>query len=110
MKIVKTYDRTGKKIELPVERFIVRTMEEGKERIMTPNQTAVFIAIDEWWKKFGFGPTVENIMFVTGDKSRSNIHRIMKRLCELGVCKRTPRAARSIRPTYLRLRDIDLGQ
>ena len=107
MVIIKTYNKSGTKVLLECDKFLVRTMEEGLERIMTENQSNVYIAIDEIWKKYGFGPTVENIQFMTGDRSRSNVHRIMKRLCDIGVCKRIPNRARSIRPSYLKLYKID---
>jgi len=107
MKLV-TYNKHGTKVELDVARFIIRTHEEGLERLMTENQMNVYIAIDEFWKKYGFGPTVENLQYMTGDKSRSNVHRIMKRLVDLGVCKQTPRRARSIRPSYIKLYKLDV--
>jgi len=106
--LLRTYRADGSMVELEVERFIVRTHEEALERLMTQNQMSVYIAIDEFWKKYGFGPTVENIQFMTGDRSRSNIHRIMRRLVELGVCKQTPRRARSIRPSYIKLYKVDM--
>ena len=74
---------------------------------MTPRQKDIFLVIDEWWKRFGFGPTVDDIMRIIGDKSRANVHRMIEKLCEIGVCKRTKRRARSIRPSYLRVRDIE---
>ena len=74
---------------------------------MTPRQKDIFLVIDEWWKKFGFGPSVDDIMYITGDKSRSNVSMIMHKLCDLGVCKMNKRRARSIRPSYLRVRDIE---
>jgi len=73
---------------------------------VTERQAEIFRVIDEWWKKFGYAPSIDNIMFITGDKSRANVHRMMKRLCELGVCKRIPNKARSIRPVNLRVRDL----
>lgn len=73
---------------------------------MTPKQSEVYIVIEEWWKRFGFGPSIDDIMRNTGDKGRGNVARICKALCELGVCKRVPGRARSIRPSYLRVRDI----
>ena len=75
-------------------------------RDMTPKQSEVYIVIDEWWKRFGFGPSIDDIMRNTGDKGRGNVARICKALCELGVCERVPGRARSIRPSYLRVRDI----
>lgn len=74
---------------------------------MTSRQKEIFLVIDEWWKKFGFGPSIDDIMFITGDKSRGNVHRLVKKLCEIGVCKRTSNRARSVRPSYLRVRDIE---
>ena len=73
---------------------------------MTSRQRDIFLVIDEWWKKFGFGPSIDDIMFITGDKSRGNVHRMMKKLCEIGVCRMTKGTARSIRPSYLRVRHI----
>lgn len=73
---------------------------------MTPRQKDVFLVIDEWWKKYGFGPTVSDVMSITGDKSRDNVHRMMIKLCEIGVCKRTKNRARSVRPADLKLRNI----
>lgn len=74
---------------------------------MTPAQKTLLLAIDEWWKKFGFGPTVDDLMLVTGEKGRGNVARKMKILVELGLCVQTPNRARSIRPAKLRVRDIN---
>lgn len=74
---------------------------------MTPKQSEVYIAIDEFWKRFGFGPSVDDIMRLTNSSGRGNIARICKSLCEIGVCKRIPNRARSIRPSYLKLRNIN---
>jgi len=73
---------------------------------MTETQKQVYMVIDEWWKRFGFGPSVDDVMKYTGYTSRGNVHRCMKILCEMGICKRTPKRARSIRPSYVRVRDI----
>jgi len=50
---------------------------------------------------------VDDVMSITGDKGRGNVNRTMNRLCELGICRRVPRRARSIRPVYVRVRDIE---
>jgi len=65
------------------------------------------MVIDEWWKRFGFGPTVDDIMRLTGEKGRGNVSRKMKALVRLGVCKGIPGQARSIRPSYIRVHKID---
>ena len=74
---------------------------------MTEAQKEVYLVIDEWWKKFGFGPSVEDIMRFTGDRSKATVHGKMKRLIKLGICKHTPRRPRSIRPSYLKIRNIE---
>ena len=74
---------------------------------MTPAQKEIFIVIDEWWKTFGFGPSIDDVMRVTGEKSRSNVSRKMWLLVDLGVCRGVPRKARSIRPVGMRVRTVE---
>jgi SOS-response transcriptional repressor LexA len=74
---------------------------------MTPAQKEIFMVIDEYWKKFGFGPSIDDIMYMTGEKGRGNVQRKMWALVDLGVCKGSKNRARSIRPSYLRVRDIE---
>lgn len=74
---------------------------------MTPAQKEIFLVIDEWWKNFGFGPTIDDIMKLTGEKGRGNVARKMKILIDIGVCKGVKGRARSIRPSYLRVRDLE---
>lgn len=84
----------------------IGTREQALEVLLTPRQRDIFIVIDEFWAKFGCGPSIDDVMMVTGDKSRGNVARIMKRLCELGACKRINGRARSIRPVYINFRHI----
>ena len=72
--------------------------------IVTEKQQYIYSIIDAWWNKHGFAPSIQNIMDITGDKSKGNIHRIIIRLCDLGHCKRLPNTARSIRPSYIKLK------
>lgn len=74
---------------------------------MTPAQKEIYVVIDEWWKKFGFGPSIDDVMRLTGEKGRGNVSRKMRALVKLGVCKGVPRRARSIRPSYLRVKEIE---
>jgi SOS-response transcriptional repressor LexA len=74
---------------------------------MTPRQKDIYIIIDEWWKRYGFGPSVDDIMYQDNSKGRGNINRIMRQLVKLGICKGLPNKARSIRPSYLRVRNIE---
>jgi SOS-response transcriptional repressor LexA len=84
-----------------------KTFEQALEANMTSRQKDIFLVIDEWWNRFGFGPSIDDVMSITGDKSRANVHRIMNKLCEIGVCRRTKGRARSVRPVYLKLRNIE---
>jgi len=77
-----------------------------KDYYMTEKQRTVFLVIDEFWKEFGYGPSIDDIMYQTGDKGRGNVHRVVKKLCELGICKRMSRSARSVRPSYLSMRNV----
>lgn len=85
----------------------ILTRDQCLERIMTPKQKTVFLAIDEFWKAYGYGPSVDEIMAITQSTSRGSVNRIMKLLCEANICKRVERRARSIRPSYMQLKSID---
>lgn len=85
----------------------VRDVAGGLERLMTPKQKMIFLCVDEYWKKFGYGPSIDDIMMLTGDRGRGNVNRVLKKLCVLGVCKRVPNTARSIRPVYINFRKIE---
>ena len=74
---------------------------------MTPAQKEIFLVIDEWWKLYGSGPTIDDIMRLTGETGRGNVARKMKALVAIGICKGVKGRARSIRPSYLRVRDIE---
>lgn len=75
-------------------------------RAMTEKQQYIYSIIDAWWRKRGFAPSIQDIMDITGDKSKGNIHRIIKKLVELGHCKKLPYSARSVRPSYIRVRSL----
>ena len=72
---------------------------------MTVAQSNIFRLIDGYWIAHGFAPSIQNLMEMSNNKSKSNIHRIVIRLCELGYCKRIPNKARSVRPSYLKIRN-----
>ena len=61
--------------------------------------------IETWWKEFGFGPSIDDIMRLTGEKGRGNVCRKMWALVDLGLCEGIKGKHRSIRPSYMRLRD-----
>jgi SOS-response transcriptional repressor LexA len=74
---------------------------------MTPAQKEIFLIVDEFWRNFGFGPTIDDIMRLTGEKGRGNVSRKMAILIDIGVCKGIKGRARSIRPVGLRVRNLD---
>lgn len=84
-----------------------RAFKKDARREMSPAQKETFLIIDEYWKNFGYGPTIDDIMRVTGEKGRGNVARKMRALIEIGVCKGVPGRARSIRPTYIKLRNLE---
>ena len=43
---------------------------------MTPAQKEIFLIVDEFWKTFGFGPTIDDVMRLTGEKGRGNVAQI----------------------------------
>ena len=73
---------------------------------MSPAQREVFLVVDEWWKSFGYGPTVDEIMDRIGARGRGNVQRKIDRLVTLGVLKKLRHVPRSLRPSYLRIRRI----
>lgn len=83
------------------------TREGCLELDMTPAQKEVFIVIDEWWKKFGYGPSIRDICTVRQKTGMGNTKEIIDRLVRLGVLKRLKGAGRSVRPVYLNFRNIE---
>ena len=86
------------------DRNVSRTGKTKKQ--MSPAQKETFLIIDEYWKNFGYGPTIDDIMRLTGEKGRGNVARKMRALIEIGVCKGVAGRARSIRPSYVSLRNL----
>ena len=80
--------------------------EQCLEKIVSPAQKEVFIIVDEWWKKYGFSPTLRNIAYVRGKAGIGNTKEIVDRLVRLGVLKRV-KGRRSIRPVYVNFREIE---
>ena len=73
---------------------------------MTPAQNEVFLAIDEFWKRYGYAPSLGDIAFLRGKTGKGNIKRIVDRLVALGVVKYMPNKKRSVRPVYINFRNI----
>ena len=77
---------------------------EGK---MSPAQREVFLVVDEWWKKYGFAPTLRDIAYVRGKMGLGNTKKIVDRLIELGALKKLDGKRRSLRPVYINFRNLD---
>jgi len=74
---------------------------------MTPVQKEIYMIIESWCQEFGFGPSIDDVMKLTGEKGRGNVSRKMWALVDLGICKGVKGRARSIRPAYMRLRNLE---
>lgn len=76
------------------------TKAECEGMCVTPVQRDVYLLIDEFWKRFGCGPTYRELAQLRGT-TLGNIKRIVDRLVKLGVVKRMPNMDRSMRPSYM---------
>jgi SOS-response transcriptional repressor LexA len=82
------------------------TREECLEVDMSPAQKEVFLVIDEWWKKYGFSPTLRDIAYVRGKMGIGNTKKIVDRLVLLGVIKKVDGTGRTIRPAWVNYRNL----
>ena len=83
------------------------TFLECTEKDMTPAQREVFLCIDEWWKKYGFGPSIRDICNARGKAGMGNTCDIIDRLVKIGVLKKVKGAGRSVRPVYINFRTLE---
>jgi len=83
------------------------SFEKCVEKDMTPAQREVFLCIDEWWKKYGFGPSIRDICNVRGKAGMGNTSDIINRLVKIGVLKKVKGAGRSVRPVYINFRTLE---
>ena len=84
-----------------------KNKEECLEVIVTLAQREVFLIIDEWWKKFGYGPSVRDICDLRGKTGMGNTTEIIGRLVRLGVLKKVKGRDRSVRPVYINFKNLD---
>ena len=84
-----------------------RTYEECLGVGMTPAQKEVFLVIDEWCKRYGFGPSIRDICRIRGKAGMGNTSEIIARLVKLGVLKRVKGSYRSVRPVYIQFRNLE---
>lgn len=81
--------------------------EECMERVVSPAQKEVFLIVDEFWKRYGFSPTVREIAYLRGKMGMKNTQRLVDRLVELGVLKKVRKLGRTIRPVYINFKNLE---
>jgi SOS-response transcriptional repressor LexA len=74
---------------------------------MTDAQREILLIIDEWWKNHGHGPSIDDIMLISGERGRGNVHRKIKALVDLGFLVKVRGRARSVRPKGMRVNKIE---
>ena len=84
-----------------------KSYEKCMEVRMSPVQREVFLIVDEWWKKYGFSPSLRDIANQRGKMSMSNTSKIICRLVDIGVIKKLDRRGRTIRPVYIKFRNLE---
>ena len=97
----------GKMLIAPPEMRHVRGRKEELEGKMSPAQREVFLVIDEWWKKYGFAPSLRDIAYVRGKVGLGNTKEIVDRLVELGALKRIKGKRRTLRPVYVNFKHVE---
>jgi hypothetical protein len=73
---------------------------------MSPAQKEVFLVIDEWWRRYGFSPTIRDIAYVRGKMGMGGTLKIVNRLVELGVIKKMDGVGRTIRPAWVNYKNL----
>jgi hypothetical protein len=84
-----------------------KTFDECMGMDMTPAQREVFLLIDEWWKVYGYGPSIRDICRIRGKSGMGNTSEILDRLVKLGALKRLKGSGRSVRPVYINFRTLE---
>lgn len=64
--------------------------------MLTPRQHQVLVFLDDFTSEHGFAPSYEQISEAMDMNAKSNIHRMILRLDELGFIHRIPRRSRAI--------------
>jgi sulfur relay (sulfurtransferase) DsrC/TusE family protein len=83
------------------------TYEQCMEIEMTPAQREVFLIVDEWWKAYGFSPSMRDIANQRGKMGLGNTMRLVDRLVDLGVFKKIDGCGRTVRPVYINFRHLE---
>lgn len=83
------------------------TYEQCMEVEMSPAQREVFLIVDEWWKRYGYSPSIRDIAYQRGKSGLGNTLGIVDRLVAKGVLKKLRGSGRSIRPVYINFRNLE---
>jgi SOS-response transcriptional repressor LexA len=86
---------------------VLPTFEGCWEKEMTKVQREVFLIVDEWWKEFGYSPSLRDIAYQRGKTSLANTMKIVDRLVDIGVLKKMEGKGRTIRPVYINFRTLE---
>jgi len=89
-----------------IQRRQEKTFEECMEVGMSPAQSEVFLVIDEFWKRYGYSPSLRDIAYARGKMGLGNTKALVDRLVELGVVKRLKGKGRTVRPVYINFRNV----
>lgn len=73
---------------------------------MTPRQNDVYLAVEVWWKKYGYSPSIDEVMILCQSKSRSSVSRMVNELVKMGALKKVPGKWRTLRPAYIKFRNM----
>jgi Mn-dependent DtxR family transcriptional regulator len=65
---------------------------------MTPRQRDVYLYVRYYWEKWGYAPSYMDIASGLGLSSKGGVHKIVKRLMELGLLERERYRPRDIKP------------
>jgi sulfur relay (sulfurtransferase) DsrC/TusE family protein len=74
---------------------------------MSPAQREVFLIVDEWWKRYGFSPSLRDIANQRGKMGLGNTMRLVDKLVQLGVFKKIDGCGRTVRPVYINFRNLE---
>ena len=83
------------------------TYEQCMEIEMTPAQRQVFLIVDEWWKRYGYSPSIRDIAYQRGRSGLGNTLEIVDRLVAKVVLKKLRKSGRSIRPVYINFKNLE---
>jgi SOS-response transcriptional repressor LexA len=86
---------------------VLPTFDECWSKDMTKVQREVFLIVDEWWKEFGYSPSLRDIAYQRGKSSLANTMKIINRLCDIGVLKKQNGRGRTIRPVYINFKTLE---